>query len=99
MAAAPSSDFGRPVVLANPNLMQVTDGAGCKWVLSKSIIGAGDTLSFGTTPAMPCPASGFGQGSFDRISWKAVGTYRGDNWDKVYAHPSGLISPSAWRPQ
>lgn len=91
VAAAPSSDFGRPVVLANPNLMQVTDGAGCKWVLSKSIIGAGDTLSFGTTPAMPCPASGFGQGSFDRISWKAVGTYRGDNWDKVYAHPSGLI--------
>ncbi|MCO1621431.1 hypothetical protein [Pseudomonas putida] len=91
VAAAPTSDFGRSVVLENRNLMQVTDGAGCKWVLSKSIIGDGDTLSFGTTPAMPCPASGFGEGSFEKISWKAVGTYRGDNWNRVYAHPSGLI--------
>lgn len=91
VAAAPTSDFGRSVVLENRNLMQVTDGAGCKWVLSTSIIGDGDTLSFGTTPAMPCPASGFGEGSFDKISWKAVGTYRGDNWTRVYAHPSGLI--------
>ncbi|MFK2914225.1 hypothetical protein [Pseudomonas sp. 3HC3] len=91
VAAAPASDFGRSVVLENRNLMQVTDGAGCKWVLSKSIIGDGDTLSFGTTPAMPCPASGFGEGSFEKISWKAVGTYRGDNWNRVYAHPSGLI--------
>ncbi|MEE6439623.1 MULTISPECIES: hypothetical protein [Pseudomonas] len=91
VAVAPTSDFGRSVVLENRNLMQVTDGAGCKWVLSKSIIGDGDTLSFGTTPAMPCPASGFGEGSFEKISWKAVGTYRGDNWNRVYAHPSGLI--------
>ncbi|MDY7070511.1 hypothetical protein PshuTeo2_05320 [Pseudomonas hunanensis] len=91
VAAAPTSDFGRSVVLENRNLMQVTDGTGCKWVLSTSIIGDGDTLSFGTTPAMPCPASGFGEGSFDKISWKAVGTYRGDNWTRVYAHPSGLI--------
>ncbi|MFJ4455611.1 hypothetical protein ACIP1G_17180 [Pseudomonas sp. NPDC089392] len=91
VAAAPTADFGRSVVLENRNLMQVTDGAGCKWVLSRSIIGDGDTLSFGTTPAMPCPASGFGEGSFEKISWKAVGTYRGDNWNRVYAHPSGLI--------
>jgi len=91
VAAAPTSDFGRAVVLENRNLMQVTDGAGCKWVLSREIISNGDTLSFGTTPAMPCPASGFGEGSFEKISWKAVGTYRGDNWNRVYAHPSGLI--------
>ncbi|MCX2889823.1 hypothetical protein OO258_16410 [Pseudomonas sp. DCB_BI] len=91
VAAAPTSDFGRSVVLANRNLMQVTDAAGCKWVLSTSIISDGDTLSFGTTPAMPCPASGFGEGNFEKISWKAVGTYRGDNWNRVYAHPSGLI--------
>lgn len=73
VAAAPTSDFGRAVVLENRNLMQVTDGAGCKWVLSREIIGNGDTLSFGTTPAMPCPASGFGEGSFEKITWKAVG--------------------------
>ncbi|ENB9666926.1 MULTISPECIES: hypothetical protein [Pseudomonas] len=91
VAAAPTSDFGRAVVLQNRNLMQVTDGTGCKWVLSTSIISDGDTLSFGTTPVMPCPASGFGEGSFEKISWKAVGTYRGDNWTRVYAHPSGLI--------
>ncbi|MFV3291301.1 hypothetical protein ACNFBR_21495 [Pseudomonas sp. NY11955] len=91
VAAAPTSDFGRSVVLENRNLMQVTDGAGCKWVLSREIISNGDTLSFGTTPAMPCPASGFGEGNFEKISWKAVGTYRGDNWTRVYAHPSGLI--------
>lgn len=91
VAAAPTADFGRAVVLQNQKLMQVTDGAGCKWVLSTSIIGDGDTLSFATTPAMPCPASGFGQGSFEKISWKAVGTYRGDTWTRAYVHPSGLM--------
>ncbi|WP_028634644.1 hypothetical protein [Pseudomonas parafulva] len=98
VAAAPVSDFGRSVVLENPKLMQVTDGGGCKWVLSTSIISDGDTLSFGTTPAMPCPASGFGEGSFEKISWKAVGTYRGDNWNRVYVHPSGLIFTKALEP-
>ena len=91
VAAAATGDYGRSLVLQNPQLMQVTDGAGCKWVLSTSIISDGDTLSFGTTPAMPCPASGFGQGSFEKISWKAVGTYRGDNWNRVYVHPSALV--------
>ena len=91
VAAAPTSDYGRAVVLQNQNLMQITDGTGCKWVLSTATISDGDTLSFGTTPAMPCPASGFGEGSFEKISWKAVGTYRGDNWSRVYVHPSALI--------
>ncbi|KHL74847.1 hypothetical protein PpSQ1_08325 [Pseudomonas putida] len=91
VAAAPTSDYGRAVVLQNQKLMQVTDGTGCKWVLSTSTIGDGDTLSFGTTPAMPCPVSGFGEGSFEKITWKAVGTYRGDNWNRVYVHPSALI--------
>ncbi|MFK0093691.1 hypothetical protein [Pseudomonas sp. NPDC090592] len=98
VAAAPTSDFGRSVVLENRNLMQVTDGAGCKWVLSREIISNGDTLSFGTTPAMPCPASGFGEGNFEKISWKAVGTYRGDNWNRVYVHPSGLIFNKVFEP-
>ena len=98
VAATPTSDFGRAVVLENRNLMQVTDGSGCKWVLSREIISNGDTLSFGTTPAMPCPASGFGEGNFEKISWKAVGTYRGDNWSRVYVHPSGLIFNKVFEP-
>jgi len=91
IAAAPSADFGRSVVLQNPKLMQITDAAGCKWVLSTSTISDGDNLAFGATPAMPCPASGFGEGSFEKLSWKVPGTYRGDNWSRVYVHPSTLI--------
>lgn len=71
--------------------MQITDATGCKWVLSTSTISDGDNLAFGATPAMPCPASGFGEGSFEKLSWKVPGTYRGDNWGRVYVHPSTLI--------
>ena len=91
IAAAPSADFGRSLVLQNPKLMQITDASGCKWVLSTSTINDGDNLAFGATPAMPCPASGFGEGSFEKLSWKVPATYRGDNWNRVYVHPSTLI--------
>jgi hypothetical protein len=91
VAAAPTADFGRALVLQNPKLMQITDASGCKWVLSTSTISDGDNLAFGVTPAMPCPASGYGEGSFEKLSWKVPGTYRGDNWNRVYVHPSTLI--------
>jgi len=91
VAAAPTSDYGRSVVLKNSKLMQITDAAGCKWVLNSTIISEGDTLTFGTTPAMPCPASGFGAGNFEKISWKAEGTYRGNDWNRIYVHPSALM--------
>ena len=37
VAAVPTGDFGRSLVLANQNLMGITDGSGCKWVISKSV--------------------------------------------------------------
>lgn len=91
VVAAPSSDLGRSLVIQHAQLMQVTDDSGCKWVLSKSAISEGDALSFGTTPKMPCSASGYAEGEFDKLSWKVVNTYRGDNWNRVYVHPSALM--------
>jgi hypothetical protein len=79
------------VVLQSQELMQITDGSGCKWLISKSAMSEGESLAFGTTPAMPCPASGFAEGSFDKLSWKIPNTYRGDSWNKVYVHPSTLM--------
>lgn len=91
IAAAPTADLGRSLVLQHPQLMAITDSAGCKWVLSKSSISAGDTLSFGTTPVMPCAASGFAEGEFDKLTWKVTDTYRGESWNRVYVHPSTLM--------
>lgn len=88
----PASDFGRSVVLENRKLVQITDGSGCKWVLSKSTLEDGDgSLAFGSTPAMPCPATGFAEGFFEKLSWKVPNTYRGDNWNRVYVHASSLM--------
>jgi hypothetical protein len=90
--AAVPADLGRSLVLENSQLMQITDGSDCKWLISKSAVGEGDgTLAFGTTPAMPCTASGFAQGSFDKLTWKIPNTYRGDTWNRVYVHPSTLM--------
>ncbi|MBM5459036.1 hypothetical protein H8F21_15820 [Pseudomonas sp. P66] len=92
VVAAPTSDFGRSLVISNPLLTQITDGAGCKWVVSKSLLERGaDSLSFSATPAMPCQSSGFSEGGFDKLSWKIQNTYRSDTWGKVYVHPSGLM--------
>lgn len=92
VAAAPTADLGRSVVAAHPQLIQIVDATGCKWTVSKSILDQGDTsLAFASTPAMPCPGSGYAEGAFDKLSWKIPNTYRGDNWNRVYVHPSGLM--------
>lgn len=91
-AAPVSADFGRSLVINHPSLIQISDATGCKWVIGKSALDNGDSsLAFTSTPAMPCPASGFAEGSFDRLRWSIPNTYRGDNWNRVYAHGSGLI--------
>jgi hypothetical protein len=91
-AAPVSADLGRSLVINHPSLIQISDATGCKWVIGKSALDNGDSsLSFTSTPAMPCPASGFAEGSFDRLRWSIPNTYRGDNWNRVYAHGSGLI--------
>jgi hypothetical protein len=92
VAVTPTADFGRSLVIAHADIALVTDAAGCKWVLSKSTLEDGDgSLAFSSTPAMPCQASGFAEGSFEKLSWKIPNTYRGDNWNRVYVHPSGLM--------
>ena len=92
VAAVPTGDFGRSLVLANQNLMGITDGSGCKWVISKSVTDGSDpSLSFASTPAMPCTASGYAEGSYDKLRWAVPNTYRGDTWSKTTVHPSGLM--------
>ncbi|OEC37033.1 hypothetical protein A7D27_25830 [Pseudomonas sp. 1D4] len=92
VAEAPTPDFGRSLVTGHNQLTAIADGAGCKWMISKSTYDQSDgSLAFGSTPAMPCPASGFAEGSFEKLSWKVPNTYRGDNWNRVYVHPSGLM--------
>jgi hypothetical protein len=99
VAAVPTSDFGRSLVLANQNLIGITDGSGCKWLISKSVIDESDpSLSFTSTPAMPCGASGYAEGSFDKLKWAVPNTYRGDTWSKTTVHPSGLMFNPAIAP-
>ncbi|MBF6043009.1 MULTISPECIES: hypothetical protein [Pseudomonas] len=99
VAAVPTGDFGRSLVLANQNLMGITDGSGCKWVISKSVTDESDpSLSFASTPAMPCSASGYAEGSFDKLRWAVPNTYRGDTWSKTTVHPSGLMFNQALVP-
>lgn len=99
VAAAPTGDFGRSLVLANQNLMGITDGSGCKWVISKSVTDESDpSLSFQSTPAMPCSASGYAEGAYDKLRWAVPNTYRGDTWSKTTVHPSGLMFNQALVP-
>ena len=92
VAVAPTSDFGRSVVAANTNLVGITDGSGCKWVISKTAIDDSDpSIAFASTPAMPCNVSGFAEGAFEKLRWSIPNTYRGDTWSRTYVHPSGLI--------
>ncbi|MFV3332776.1 hypothetical protein ACNFIA_17690 [Pseudomonas sp. NY15437] len=91
VTAAPTTDFGRGLVVGHPQLVEVTDDAGCKWVMSKTAVEGEVGLAFGSSPSMPCPASGFAEGSFDKLTWKIPNSYRGDNWQRVYVHPSGLM--------
>lgn len=99
VAAVPTGDFGRSLVLANQNLMGITDGSGCKWVISKSVTDESDpSLSFASTPAMPCPPSGYAEGAFDKLRWAVPNTYRGDTWSKTTVHPSGLMFNQALVP-
>lgn len=95
----PTGDFGRSLVLANQNLMEITDGSGCKWLLSKSITNESDAgLSFAATPAMPCGVSGYAEGTFEKLRWSIPNTYRGDTWSKTTVHPSGLMFNQALVP-
>lgn len=99
VAAVPTGDFGRSLVLANQNLIGITDGSGCKWVISKSVTDESDpSLSFQSTPAMPCSASGYAEGSYDKLRWAVPNTYRGDTWSKTTVHPSGLMFNQALVP-
>lgn len=92
VAAAPTADFGRSLVLANQNLVGITDGTGCKWLISKTAIDEADpSISFASTPAMPCGAAGYAEGAFDKLRWAIPNTYRGDTWSRAYVHPSGLM--------
>ncbi|WP_166801539.1 hypothetical protein [Pseudomonas aeruginosa] len=92
ITVTPASDFGRARVLEHSKLTQITDAGGCNWVMSKSVLNDGDgSLAFGSTPAMPCPSTGFAEGSFEKLSWKVPNTYRGDNWNRVFVHASGLM--------
>lgn len=92
IAAAPTADFGRSVVLANQNLIGITDETGCKWLVSKSAIDESNpSFSFATTPAMPCGVTGYGVGQFDKLKWSIPNTYRRDTWNKPYVHESGLM--------
>lgn len=49
------------------------------------------SFAFASTPAMPCPASGYARGAFDKLQWSIPNTYRGDSWNRSYVHPSGLM--------
>lgn len=92
IAAAPTADFGRSLAVGNTNLISVTDGAGCKWLVSKSAMDSSDpSIAFASSPAMPCAASGYAEGEFDKLRWSIPNTYRGDTWNRAYVHPSGLM--------
>lgn len=92
VAASPTADFGRSLVVSNKNLMTITDGAGCKWLLSKSAMDSSDpSIAFASAPAMPCAASGYAEGEFDKLRWSIPNTYRGDSWNRAYVHPSSLM--------
>lgn len=92
IAAAPTADYGRSLVLANQSLVGIADGSGCKWFISKSAIDDADpSIAFGSTPVMPCGASGYAEGAFDKLRWSIPNTYRGDSWSRTYVHPSGLM--------
>jgi hypothetical protein len=92
VAAVPTADFGRSLVLANMNLVGIADGSGCKWFISKSAIDENDpSFAFASTPAMPCGVSGYAEGAFDKLRWSIPNTYRGDTWSRTYVHPSGLM--------
>ena len=92
IAAAPTADFGRSLAVGNKNLISVTDAAGCKWLVSKSAMDASDpSIAFASSPAMPCAASGYAEGEFDKLRWSIPNTYRGDSWNRAYVHPSGLM--------
>ena len=92
IAAAPTADFGRSLAVGNKNLISVTDGAGCKWLLSKSAMDSSDpSIAFASSPAMPCAVSGYAEGEFDKLRWSIPNTYRGDSWNRTYVHPSGLM--------
>lgn len=92
IAAAPTADFGRSVVLGNHNLVGITDESGCKWLISKSAVDESNpSFSFTSTPAMPCGVAGYGVGQFDKLKWSIPNTYRGDTWNKPYVHESGLM--------
>ena len=92
IAAAPTADFGRSLAVGNNNLISVTDGAGCKWLISKSAMDSSDpSIAFASSPAMPCAASGYAEGEFDKLRWSIPNTYRGDSWNRAYVHPSGLM--------
>ena len=87
-----SADLGRALVLANKNLVGITDASGCKWLISKSAIDENDSsFAFASTPAMPCGISGYAEGAFDKLRWSIPNTYRGDTWSRTYVHPSGLM--------
>lgn len=93
---AVATDGGRSVVLSNTQLAQVEDGVGCKWVVGKNLLAQGaESLSITSTPAMPCPTSGFSEGEYDKVTWKIQNTYRGDSWANIYVHPSGLMFSKA----
>ena len=80
------------MALANKSLIGITDGAGCKWLVSKVAIDESEpSFAFASTPAMPCAASGYAEGAFDKLRWSIPNTYRGDTWSRTYVHPSGLM--------
>jgi hypothetical protein len=92
VAAVQTTDLGRSLVLANKNLVSITDASGCKWLISKTAIDENDpSFAFASTPAMPCGISGYAEGAFDKLRWSIPNTYRGDSWSRTYVHPSGLM--------
>ncbi|MEG1681638.1 MAG: hypothetical protein RR326_16190 [Stenotrophomonas sp.] len=87
-----SADLGRALVLANKNLVGITDASGCKWLIRNRAIDENDSsFAFASTPAMPCGISGYAEGAFDKLRWSIPNTYRGDTWSRTYVHPSGLM--------
>lgn len=98
IAAIPTGDFGRSLVLANQSLVGITDGSGCKWFMSKSAVEDEASLSFAAAPMMPCAVSGYAEGTYDKLRWAVPNTYRGDTWNKTTVHPSGLMFYQAIAP-
>lgn len=99
VAAAPTADLGRSLVLENQKLISITDGSGCKWLISKTAIDDADpSIVFASTPVMPCGMSGYAEGPFDKLRWSVPNTYRGDSWNRTYVHPSGLMFNQAQTP-